>query len=306
MNKIKSISMIQIENLNFSYKKGLKLKKKSNSRSFSFKGLSLGIEKGTIVGLLGKNGEGKSSLLKLLSGQLIPQGGILTIDGFSPKERKVEFLRDIYLLPEEMFVPKLTIKEYFSIIVPFYPNYSQEIAEELMQEFELDWEMNLHDISQGQKKKALIALALSLRVSYLLMDEPTNALDIPSKSAFRRIVARYVTDEQTIIISTHQVRDLEQLIDRVIIMDHNQIICNCNVEDLSERLFFSPILEGKEDNLLYKEGGVLEEYGVYLKEPNFDEGEFSMELFFNAVISAKDKLLPLLKELMDENNKIEE
>ena len=135
------------------------------------------------------------------------------------------------------------------------------------------------------KKKAVIALALSLRTPLLLMDEPTNGLDIPSKSAFRRLMARYITEEQTVIISTHQVRDLEQIIDRIVMMDKNAIVCNRSVAELSEQFAFRQVVPG--DKPIYKEGSTMGEVGVY-ENTTGEETPFSMELFFNGMIAERE------------------
>ena len=199
--------MITTKQLSFGYKSGRPV----------FSGLDLSLPQGSVVGLLGKNGEGKTTLLKNLCGQLFSKQGEI---------------------PEEIHVPQVTIRRYFDLCAPFYPNYDEAIARELIETFSLDWNMNLGKVSQGQKKKALIAFALSLRVPLLLLDEPTNGLDIPSKGEFRRAVARHLSEEQTVIISTHQVRDLEQLIDRIVILERGSIYCNESIADLSERLYF--------------------------------------------------------------------
>ena len=163
--------MITTKQLSFGYKSGRPV----------FSGLDLSLPQGSVVGLLGKNGEGKTTLLKNIYGQLFSKQGEINVLGFTPRERKVAFLQQVYLLPEEIRVPHVTIRRYFDLYAPFYPNYDEAIAHELIETFSLDWNMNLGKVSQGQKKKALIAFALSLRVPLLLLDEPTNGLDIPSK-----------------------------------------------------------------------------------------------------------------------------
>ena len=163
--------MITVKQLSFGYTR----------RRNIFDSLSLELPKGSIVGLLGRNGEGKTTLLKLLYGQLLRRQGELKVLDSDPKHRAVSFLQQVYLLPEEFRVPPISIRSFFDISAPFYPNYDEAVAKELIDIFGLQWDMNLKKISQGQKKKALIAFALSLRVPLLLLDEPTNGLDIPSK-----------------------------------------------------------------------------------------------------------------------------
>jgi probable ABC transporter ATP-binding protein len=279
--------MITVKQLSFGYTR----------RRNIFDSLSLELPKGSIVGLLGRNGEGKTTLLKLLYGQLLRRQGELKVLDLDPKHRAVSFLQQVYLLPEEFQVPPISIRSFFDISAPFYPNYDEAVAKELIDTFGLQWDMNLKKISQGQKKKALIAFALSLRVPLLLLDEPTNGLDIPSKGEFRRTVARYTTEEQTIIISTHQVRDLEQLIDRVLIMERGTIFCNATVADITERLSFRLITPELADKALYSEPSAVGTVGILPSDGSEEsESNYSMELFFNAVISERDRILQALSE----------
>ena len=279
--------MITVKQLSFGYTR----------RRNIFDSLSLELPKGSIVGLLGRNGEGKTTLLKLLYGQLLRRQGELKVLDLDPKHRAVSFLQQVYLLPEEFQVPPISIRSFFDISAPFYPNYDEAVAKELIHTFGLQWDMNLKKISQGQKKKALIAFALSLRVPLLLLDEPTNGLDIPSKGEFRRTVARYTTDEQTIIISTHQVRDLEQLIDRVLIMERGTIFCNATVADITERLSFRLLTPELVDKALYSEPSAVGTVGILPSDGSEEsESNYSMELFFNAVISERDRILQALSE----------
>ncbi len=279
--------MITVKQLSFGYTR----------RRNIFDSLSLELPKGSIVGLLGRNGEGKTTLLKLLYGQLLHRQGELKVLDSDPKHRAVSFLQQVYLLPEEFRVPPISIRSFFDISAPFYPNYDEAVAKELIDIFGLQWDMNLKKISQGQKKKALIAFALSLRVPLLLLDEPTNGLDIPSKGEFRRAVARYTSDEQTILISTHQVRDLEQLIDRVLIMERGSIFCTATVADITERLSFRLITPELADKALYSEPSAVGTVGILPSDGSEEsESNYSMELFFNAVISERDRILQALSE----------
>lgn len=279
--------MITVKQLSFGYTR----------RRNIFDSLSLELPKGSIVGLLGRNGEGKTTLLKLLYGQLLRRQGELKVLDSDPKHRAISFLQQVYLLPEEFRVPPISIRSFFDISAPFYPNYDEAVAKELIDIFGLQWDMNLKKISQGQKKKALIAFALSLRVPLLLLDEPTNGLDIPSKGEFRRAVARYTSDEQTILISTHQVRDLEQLIDRVLIMERGSIFCNATVADITERLSFRLITPELANKALYSEPSAVGTVGILPSDGSEEsESNYSMELFFNAVISERDRILQALSQ----------
>jgi ABC-2 type transport system ATP-binding protein len=171
------------------------------------------------------------------------------------------------------------------------------MAQELLQEFDLASNMRLGRVSHGQRKKAMITLALSLRVPVLLMDEPTNGLDIPSKSVFRRLMARSVEPQQTVIISTHQVRDLEQIIDRVLMVDQGEFVCNQSVAELSNLFSFGVVTEHNASKALYTEQSIIGNVGVF-DRTRFDEdeeGDFSMELFFNAMIAAREGMQAILR-----------
>lgn len=277
--------MIHVQGLEFGYKRSRKV----------FRGLGLELGQGSITGLLGRNGEGKTTLLKLLTGQLLRQSGQLEVLGHDPKRRQVAFLQQVYLLPEEVAVPSISIAKFFEVNGAFYPNYDEAMGRELLQIFSLSPEMNLKKISQGQKKKALIAFALALRVPLLLMDEPTNGLDIPSKSEFRRVLAQYTSDEQTIIISTHQVRDLEQIIDSVLVLEQGQIICQATVSEIASRLRFAPVQPGEATQPLYTEQSPLGLLGVFARGEDEEAEDFSMELFFNALLAARPAVLSALQ-----------
>lgn len=273
--------MIQLKQVSFGYKRRHKL----------FSDLNLELSRGSIVGLLGRNGEGKSTLMKLITGQLLAQSGEVRSLGISTQKRPAKLLQQVFMLPEEMTTPRLTVREYFDIIAPFYPTYDEQIANELMQAFGVEWSWHLGKISLGQRKKAMIALALSLRTPILLLDEPTNGLDIPSKSVFRQVLAKYSSEEQLIIISTHQVRDLEQLIDHIVMLDANRVVCNHSIAQLSERLHFGVLTPDNSARVLYREGSIMGEYGVWPADEQGQESEnFSMELFFNAMIASPEQV----------------
>lgn len=273
------MSKIQINQLGFGY---------TSSRNI-FSGFNLELPQGAIIGLLGRNGEGKSTLMKLITGQLLArQGSVMTL-GYDVKKRPVELLQNVYILPEEPKAPSISVRDYIQIISSFYPNYDASLADKLIREFDISWEMNLGKMSLGQRKKAMIALTLALRTSLLLMDEPTNGLDIPSKSLFRRLLAEHMSSEQTIIISTHQVRDLEQIIDHILLLEQGQMICNASIAELSAKYRFGRV-SPESPRPLYSEASVAGEIGVWHRQPNEEEAEeadFSMELFFNAMVSKK-------------------
>lgn len=278
--------MIDIKEVSFAYKRGRKV----------YSDLNLRLQRGSIVGLLGRNGEGKSTLLKLISGQVVANSGQVLSLGIDSGNRNVKLLQQVYMLAEEPIVPRVSVRDYFDMLTPFYPSYDASIADEVLSEFGVDWSWRLAEISLGQRKKALIALAISLRTPILLLDEPTNGLDIPSKSIFRRLLAKYGGDDQLIIISTHQVRDLEQLIDHIVMIDANRIVCNSSITHITERLRFDMLSPSSAVEPIYKEAGVVGEYGVWERVEGETDGSFSMELFFNAMIAQRERMQTILKK----------
>ena len=264
--------MITLKELSFSYSR----KKEVLDR------INLEVGSGHICGLLGKNGEGKTTLLNLLSGQIFPdQGSCLALEEI-PSERNARFLQQIFLLPEEISMPEVTAIEYIKMYAPFYPTFRDDICKACVESFEINLSDRLSKMSQGQRKKVAITLALAAHTPLLLMDEPTNGLDIPSKATFRRLVASLIDDNQTVIISTHQVRDLESLIDTVLILDQRQILLNKTLNEIGEKLYFGPLLP--EEKALYSEPTPQGTIGVTARDGK-EETAVSLEFLFNAAIT---------------------
>lgn len=278
--------MIQLQNIRFGYTK---------SRNI-FDDVSLTMEAGHIYGLLGKNGAGKTTLLKIMSGLRFPTSGTSTILNQNAVLRKAEILQDIYFLQEEMYVPHMKIESFVKAYSPFYPRFNHEQFNEYLREFELDKEFGYLDkLSHGQKKKTLIAFALATNTQILIMDEPTNGLDIPSKSTFRRLMASAADETRLVIISTHQVRDLHSLIDMVAILDNGRMVLNASTYEITEKLLFDV------DNTKTTEGAVLytEESprGAYQVKENVNhiDSNLDLELLFNAAMNNKNAIINLFK-----------
>ena len=218
--------------------------------------------------------------MDILIGQLFPGSGICRVLNEIPSQRKVNFLQQIFLLPEELNLPDVTAKEYKQMYAAFYPTFRDDLWNTCVSEFEIETQDRLHKMSMGQKKKVAIALALSVQTPVLLMDEPTNALDIPSKAVFRKLVASCIGDEQMIIISTHQVRDLESLIDSVLILENHKILLDCGLDEVSEKLFFRFVQQGEQ--VLYAEPTSAGLMGVG-ENKDQEHTDVYLELLFQAV-----------------------
>jgi ABC-2 type transport system ATP-binding protein len=265
--------MIKIDNLSFGY----------HRKKLLYKDLSLSLPAGSIYGLLGKNGAGKSTLLKNMMGLLFPADGSILVNEFVPKKRTPSFLETIYFIPEEVYVPSLTIDKYRRLFAPFYPNFDLEKFGRYLQELEVNDKGKLSSLSFGQQKKFIIAFALACNTRVLLLDEPTNGLDIPSKTQFRKLIASVMLDDRIIFISTHQVRDLENLIDNVIIVDRGRLLLHASVAEVTSKLCFKTVKElPAGSKVLYSEESLK---GISIVQENMhdEESKVNLEQLFNAV-----------------------
>lgn len=273
--------MIEIRNLDFSYKK-----------TAVFHNISLTFAPGSIYGLLGENGVGKTTLLKLISGLQQPQQGSCTVDGHVSFDREPEMLQNIVFLPDEVTTPdNATPMDYVKELAPFYPKYAYGTFLHLMQEMGVEPQRRFREMSFGQQKKSLIVCALSLGTDYVLLDEPTNGLDIPSKADFRTLLSKRATEGTTIIISTHQVKDVENLIDPIIILTHDDVLLNATIEEVTRKLSFTYDMAPAE-GALYSEqmpGGCM---NVRVNKDG-EESQVNIEALFNAVLRNRS----LMKEL---------
>lgn len=277
--------MIEIKNLGFGYQKNKLL----------FKDLNLNLKKGHIYGLLGKNGAGKTSLLKNIAGLVFPVSGDCKVNNQNPFKREPVFLRDIFYLPEEIFVPDTTADGFVKGTARFYPNFNHHEHTKYLEDFEVPLSSKLNQLSLGQQKKFMISFALACNTSVLIMDEPTNGLDIPSKAKFRKIIANAFTDDQLILISTHQVKDLENLIDSVLILNKQQIVLNKSNEELSSILNFGNIPNSELDAVLYYEESFHGTQGISRNKYGVSSRP-DLELLFNGIVSENRELINYLNQ----------
>jgi ABC-2 type transport system ATP-binding protein len=267
--------MINLENIHFGYRKKQTL----------FDHLDLQIPSGNIYGLLGRNGAGKTSLLKLISGLVFPKEGTIEVLGYTPKDRMPSFLSDIYFIPEELHIPNISIAKYEQFYAPFYPKFDSVQFRQYLKDFDLTPDKKMTGLSYGQKKKVITGFGLATNSRLLILDEPTNGLDIPSKSLFRKLLAGAITDDRTFIISTHQVRDMGNLMDPIIILDNGQIIFQQALEAITQRLTFelSHSLAEPEETLYAERvpGGYL----AIHENVDGEETDVDIEVLFNAIVA---------------------
>jgi ABC-2 type transport system ATP-binding protein len=265
--------MIEVKNMSFGYKR----------RKPLYKNLNLSLPVGSIYGLLGKNGAGKSTLLKNFIGLLFPKGGSLLVNGYVPKKRWPSFLSTIYFIPEEVYMPSLTINGYKKLFAPFYPLFSEEQFHHYLEILDVHDKGKLKTLSFGQQKKFVIAFALACNTKILLLDEPTNGLDIPSKIQFRKLISSVFTNDKMIFISTHQIRDLDNLIDNVIIVDNGELLLQASLEEISNKLLFKMVDElPNENEVLYAESS-LKGHSIVVENKTAEESKVNLEYLFNAV-----------------------
>lgn len=273
--------MIEVNNLSFSYGRG----KAKILNEFSMR-----LDKGSVYGLLGKNGVGKSTLLYLLAGLLRPQSGNVNYKGVDVSFRYPLTLQDMFLVSEDFILPHVSLKQYVKLNAPFYPNFSHELLKSCLRDFDMEEDIHLGELSMGQKKKAFMCFALAANTSLLMMDEPSNGLDIPSKSQFRKVIASGMSDEKAIIISTHQVRDIDHLLDHVLIMDNSQLLLDESVATICDKLYFAEYgVNETVDDLLYMQPSVSGN-SVILPNVYHEESNLNLEVLFNAMLTETEKM----------------
>ena len=274
-------SMLEVKNLSFSY---------GRRKAKVLEDFSLTLQKGSVYGLLGKNGTGKSTLLYLMAGLLRPQQGNVIYNGMEGIKRRPETLQDMFLVPEEFALPNVSLKQYVGLNAPFYPSFSEEILKACLRDFDMNEDIHLGELSMGQKKKAFMCFALATNTSLLMMDEPSNGLDIPSKSQFRKVIASGMTDEKAVIISTHQVRDIDSLLDHVLIMDGTNLLLDASVSSICEKLYFAEQgMNEPTDGALYVQPSV-QGNSVILPNEYGEESKLNLEVLFNAMLAERVRM----------------
>lgn len=269
--------MITIENTSYGYK----------SNPLIFNNISLEIGNG-IYGLLGENGVGKTTLMHLICGLLFPKNGKCSIDGRNTAERQSEGLARYFFLPEELQMPTESIASFAARHSVFYPHFNQEEFDLNLEELKINRKQKLSSVSYGQQKKAILAYAFALHTPYTLLDEPTNGLDITSRQALKRIISRSMDDESTLLISTHQAHDFENLLDHLIILGKGEILLNRSLDEISNRLLFARTDILPEESIYSEEN--LSGYFSIIPNEDGEENTPDIELLYKAVLQQPEKI----------------
>ncbi len=267
--------MINIDKLAFSY-----------GTKEVLRNITMDLEPGRIYGLLGENGVGKTTLLTLLCGLKKPQSGTISADGHDPYKREPSLLQEQYYLPDEVAPINDKALGWAKASGKFWPAFSLEKFETILKEFEVEPDQKMNAMSSGQLKKTYLAFALASGARLLYLDEPTNGLDIPSKAQFRSALMKYTAEDSTIVISTHQVRDLENIIDPIIILDRRDVLLNASLEQIAEKLYFDYGTTLHPESLYSEQlpGGFIQ----VLPNTEGADSKVSIEALFNTVHKHKE------------------
>lgn len=268
--------MMTIEHLSFGYPK---------RKNRVFDDFSLKLREGNVYGLLGKNGAGKSTLLYLMTGLLTPQSGQASLHGVNVRLRRPDTLADFYLIPEEFDLPDYSLEKYVRLYAPFYPKFDHENLRRNLEAFNMTEDLKLGELSMGQKKKVLVCFALATHTSWLIMDEPTNGMDIPSKSQFRKLLIREMDEKRGIVISTHLVKDVEQLLDHIVIIDGGHAVMDAPVADICQKIYFGQTENEQEAAGAYFAVPSPHGFDIMAANPTGTDSEINLELLFNGALA---------------------
>jgi len=261
--------MIKVENLTFGY----------NKNNPIINGLNLSICNGIHL-LLGENGIGKTTLLHLLCGLCYPDKGTILYDD-NADLRNPKNMINILFLPEEQRAENDSIVSFAKRHAIFYPTFNKELFHNNLKELNIDENYPMNKMSTGQRKKALLAYTLSLSTPFMLLDEPTSDLDITSKSTVQKMLIENISDDQTVIISTHSANDFQTLYDSLIFFLNKNDIFQNTIDDISQKILFVSETMPHKDALYYERG--LNGCTSIIENKNDRENTINIEMLFRAL-----------------------
>ncbi|MDO4319135.1 MAG: ABC transporter ATP-binding protein [Bacteroidales bacterium] len=283
--------MITLDNVSYRYRKCM---------PDALDGITAQVSPGIYL-LLGENGAGKTTLLHLIAGLLTPTTGTCDLDGDSLSARRPTVMRRVFFLSDDMDMPFATVNEAVRRHAQFYPTFSVEALQANLSDFGLTGDERLKDLSLGSRHKSLVAYALALGTEVLLLDEPANGLDIDAKKSLRRMIARSMTDDRTIIVSTHTVYDLEALFDGLLLLSHGSMLISRPTWQIAARLGFVTSTTPLPDALYQEpEAGI---FRAIVKGDGDDESAVNYSLLYSAVMSdARDRILSIINTDTENND----
>ena len=263
--------MVELKNVSFGY----------NPNKNVIEDLSLNLEEGRFYGLLGKNGTGKTTLMKIISGILFAKEGYVNIDGNNPGDRKLETLQEIFMMPADFTFPKMSLEKCVSLYSSFYPKFNKDILDDCIENFEINKNIKSIDkLSLGEKHKIAVSLAISFGTKLILFDEAANGMDIPTRKMFRKMLMKHIREDQTVVLSTHVVQDIENLLTDIIVLRKGQKTFISSLDDIRSKYSFG--IQSNEEGAIYSEP-CAEGYRVIYNNTYNDDTEVSLELLFNAL-----------------------
>ena len=244
---------------------------------------SAAVGDGRIYGLLGLNGAGKSTLLKLMAGLLFPKKGEILCGGENVADRKVETLQDVVFMPAEFELRNESLEKFVSLNSVFYPRFSRAVLDDCLKKFGIDpGTRSLEQLSLGNRHKFMLSFLLSLGAKLMLLDEPLNGMDLPSRGMFRKLLMRHLRDDQSVVVSTHVVSDVERIVSDVMVLRNDGTLFSASVDELSRRYSYG--ISSSAEDTVYAES-CAEGYRVLRRNDDACESGIPMDMLFNAVIN---------------------
>ena len=217
---------------------------KSYGRFPALHDVNLTMETGKVIGLLGPNGSGKTTFLKIIAGLLTPTSGGVKIGGEAPG---INTKKRVSYLPDTTFFPTwMKVKDAFNLFEDFYPDFNREKAAEMMKSLDIPVEMSLKKMSKGTLEKVQLIMAMSREADLYCLDEPIGGVDPATRDYILRTIISNYSENSSVLISTHLIADVENVLDEVIFLQKGAIVKHSSVDDIREK-------EGKSVDALFRE-----------------------------------------------------
>ena len=206
------------------------LSKKYGNHFYALNDLTLSLDSGQIVGLLGPNGSGKTTLIKLINGLLNPSSGEVLIDGKAPG---VDTKKSVSYLPERTYLDEsMKVRDIIRFFADFYDNFITDRAYQMLSDLEISADARLRTLSKGTKEKVQLILVMSRDAKLYILDEPIGGVDPAARDYILHTILANYNEESTILLSTHLIHDIENILDRVVFLKEGRLAMNAPVDDI--------------------------------------------------------------------------